>query len=415
MGPPNSAVRDRDILRRLAEQLAALSRHPREAEKIRLWRALNDLRPERPLLYVAQIPWDEFEQAVDELPPQCAVPDCRVIEAEMRRRLFTAGRLPCDIVVEDVWWAPKVIEGADCGVPQVLASRIGMAQAFRPVIRGEADIGKIRWPEVRHNAEETARRVDFAEGLFGDILPVRACGVRHLFYKGWDWIVRRTGVTEALTDMVERPEYIHALIGRLTEVTLARMDQLESAGLLDAPHPCPWLPPGPAGYTDELPQAEADPAHYRPSDLWGGASPQIFGAVSPEMHLEFGLRYENRVMSRCGLNYYGCCEPLHNKMEILAQVPRLRKVSISPWCDVAKAAANARQRYVFSHKPNPAVFAWDRFDLQAAEADLRNRLRESGSMPCEFVMKDISTVRGDVRRLIAWCEMAWRFVNDAKS
>jgi len=64
---------------------------------------------------------------------------------------------------------------------------------------------------------------------------------------------------------------------------------------------------------------------------------QIFGEVSPAMHEEFALKYETEVMARCGLNYYGCCEPLHNKMHILAKAPRLRKVSISPWCDVEKA------------------------------------------------------------------------------
>ena len=128
------------------------------------------------------------------------------------------------------------------------------------------------------------------------------------------------------------------------------------------------------------------------------------------MHEEFALQYEIEVMSRFGLNYYGCCEPLHNKMHLMAKVPRLRKISISPWCDVAKAAAQAQGRYVFSHKPNPACFAGDRFDLPRAEQEVRSRLKQSGGMPCEIIMKDISTVRGDVQRLIDWCQMAYRIV-----
>lgn len=75
---------------------------------------------------------------------------------------------------------------------------------------------------------------------------------------------------------------------------------------------------GAASYTDELPQPDFDPAHVRTIDPWGGATPQIFSDVSADMHDEFALRYEIEIMSRCGLNYYGCCEPLHNKMHILA-------------------------------------------------------------------------------------------------
>lgn len=408
--------RERGVLRRLAAEIAGLAQHPREAEKERLWRALNGLRPERPMLYIHHVPWGEFEDGLPELRCESAHPGCRAIETEMRRRLFAARRLPGDAMVDGTWRVPMAIEGlsADYGVPQVNEARIGIAQAFTPVIRDEKDIEKIRMPEVWHDADETARRLAFAENLFGDILPVRACGVREHFFKGWDHLVRRTGVQNALADMALRPGFIHALIGRMTDVALARMDQLEAAGLLDAPHPCPWLPPGPAGPCDELPRPDADPPRYRTLDQWGGASPQIFGEVSPGMHVEFGLRYENRVMARCGLNYYGCCEPLHHKMDILAEVPRLRKVSISPWCNVAKAATAARRIYVFSHKPSPAVFARERFDLVEAEADLRRRLRDSGPMPCQFTMKDISTVGGDIRRLISWAEMARRFVNEAR-
>jgi hypothetical protein len=131
-----------------------------------------------------------------------------------------------------------------------------------------------------------------------------------------------------------------------------------------------------------------------------------------EFYEEFALGYENEVMERCGLNYYGCCEPAHNKMHLMAKVPRLRKISISPWCNVEKAAAEAREKYVFSHKPSPAILAEDRFNVARAEQDLRDRLAKSGGMPCEFIMKDISTIRGDVERLIAWCEMAYRVVRE---
>ena len=85
---------------------------------------------------------------------------------------------------------------------------------------------------------------------------------------------------------------------------------------------------------------------------------------------------------------------------------------MSPWCKVDQAVENARQAYVFSHKPSPAILAEDRFDAARAEADIRDRLAKSAGMPCEFIMKDISTVRGDVDRVIAWCTMAYRILTE---
>jgi len=209
-----------------------------------------------------------------------------------------------------------------------------------------------------------------------------------------------------------RPDFIHAIMRRLTDSFLARMTQLEEQDLLDNPYPLARVGSGGAGYTDELPRAEANPDHLRTLDQWGGATPQIFSEVSPEMHEEFALNYEIEAMERCGLNYYGCCEPLHNKMHILARVPRLRKISISPWCDTTKAINNAARKYVFSHKPSPAVFAPDVFDVKQVEKDMGDRLDRSTDMPCEVIMKDISTVRGDVWRLIAWSKMAYRLVQE---
>jgi hypothetical protein len=65
--------------------------------------------------------------------------------------------------------------------------------------------------------------------------------------------------------------------------------------------------------------------------MWGFCEAQTMSEVSPAMHEEFVLRYQLPVLERFGLNCYGCCEPLHLKLQMLKRrVPRLRRVSISP-------------------------------------------------------------------------------------
>jgi hypothetical protein len=406
---------DRDVLRTLAAEVAEIAREPVQQERIRLWTALNDLAPERPMLWITEIPWGEFEDAVDDLRPVCRDARCRGIEQALRRRRFTARHLPCDEVERGVFDVPKIIRGAGYGLEtreQQIAQGASYVQSHRydAVLADLADVDRIRMPRVRFDAEATDREAAFVHEQIGDLLPVACPGIRQHFFPAWDQLVRWTGVDAALIDLVDRPDFLHAIMRRMTDAFLARMDQLAAGGLLDDTRPLARVGSGAAGWTSALPRPDADPARLRPLDQWGGATAQILGSVSPAMHEEFALRYEIEVMARCGLNYYGCCEPLDQKMGILAAVPRLRKVSISPWCDPARAAETATRRYVFSHKPSPAILAGDRFDAGLAEQDLRDRIARSHGMPCEVILKDISTVRGDVERLKAWCRMAHRVV-----
>jgi hypothetical protein len=61
-------------------------------------------------------------------------------------------------------------------------------------------------------------------------------------------------------------------------------------------------------------------------------------------------------MKRYGLNYYGCCEPLDRKIDILEKIPNLRKISMSPWVDLERATRNVGREYAVSWKPNPDIF-----------------------------------------------------------
>lgn len=406
---------ERQIVRDLAAAVAELAQLPIQQERYDAWVRNNGLRPNRPMVYMAEaeMPWGEIAAACPDVRCQCQDPDLQAIEGRLRRKLFIARHLETDHVVEGVWWVGKVITGLDFGLPveeqkvEQAGSEIA-SRHFEPVLREPEDVAKIQMPCVRYDEAATRANLARMQELLGDILTVKLAGRRTHTFNSWDTVVCWTGIEEGLTELILRPEFCHAIMRRLTDAVLSRMDQMEALGLLDAPNPQATVGSGAAGYTDELPSAGCDGEHYRYADLWGSATSQIFGEVSPSMHEEFALNYELETLRRCGLTYYGCCEPLHNKMQILGKIPNLRKVSISPWCDTAKALENATRKYVFSHKPNPAVFASDQFSLAAAEADVRHRLDHSGEMNCEIIAKDISTVRGDVQRLIDWTRMAMR-------
>jgi hypothetical protein len=407
------------VLRRLAGEVAEVAAEPIQQERIGGWKRVNALADHRPMLWINEIPWGEFEDSVEELRCVCADEPCRRIERSLRRRLFTARRLSTDEVVHGRFYVPKAITGLNFGI-DISERQLDQGTThirshyYDSVLADFDDLEKIRQGPIEHDEDETARRAERAEGLFGDLLPVEVHGLRKTFFNGWDQVVRWTGPTQALMDLAARPDFVHAIMRRTTDAYLDRLDQLEAKGLLDHPHPIARVGSGAAGYVDELPRPGHEAGPYTAMDQWGGATAQIFSEVSPAMHEEFALRYEIETMARCGLNYYGCCEPLHNKMHLLEQVPRLRKISISAWCDVTAAAEAAGRRYVFSHKPSPAALAENVYSDARAEADLRDRLDKSHrrGIPCEVIMKDISTVRADPQRLIDWTAMAARVVRE---
>jgi len=130
------------------------------------------------------------------------------------------------------------------------------------------------------------------------------------------------------------------------------------------------------------------------------------------MHQEFELEYANRWYSRFGLVYYGCCEPLHGKIDIIRNIPRVRKISMGPTVDVEKGAERIGPDFVFSRKPSPAFLARNTWHPDIVEQDLSDTLERCAGYGCpvEFILKDISTVRYQPQRLWEWADIAMRLV-----
>jgi len=401
---------DRRILRELARQVADIAARPVNWQRRELWTRLNDLRSVRPMVWAFEIPWHEMD--VDgELLLRCSHPLARGVEDGFRKRLYQWRYMPGDMVVEPVFEVFPVLRDTGFGiwedveVERTDATSDVVSRRFHIQISSEADIEKIKFPEISLDTDAWEQRFNLFRELFDGILPVRKCGVKWTSIAPWDYLVRLTGVEEVLMDMAARPAYVHRLMDHLTQAYMVRLEQWESLNIL-AYNNDVYLGGG-YQYTAELPPPDADPTRIRTTDMWGRTMSQIFSSVSPAMHEEFALQYECRWLNRFGLTYYGCCEPLDRKVDILrGNVPNLRKISMSPWVDLELAARNVGTDYVFSWKPNPAVFTDENWSAERARTELRNGLERLRGLHVEIIMKDISTVAYHPERLWEWTRIA---------
>ena len=214
-------------------------------------------------------------------------------------------------------------------------------------------------------------------------------------------------------DLVMRPEMVNAFVDRLVDAWMAELDQFSEMNLLSLDNNNTRVGSGGYGYVSELPGDNFDPNNIKPENMWGCSNAQIFSEVSPDMHWEFALEHDLRWLERWGLTYYGCCEPLHNKIDLLKRVPNLRKISVSPWCDTEKIIKEIGTDYVMSRKPSPAVFAVTNWDPDQAEKEIGDFLETTdGEGHVELIMKDISTVNHKPERLWEWETIASRLAEE---
>jgi hypothetical protein len=282
-----------------------------------------------------------------------------------------------------------------------------VSRHFKIQIRDFADLEKIKMPVVTHNALATELHYQAMCETYAGLMPVRRVGQTHIWFTPWDYLIRWWGIEEAMLDMVERPDLVHAGVERMVDAWLTELDQLEAQNLLALDCDNTRIGSGGYGYTRALPGAPFEPAHVRPSNMWGCSNAQIFSEVSPEMHWAFAIQHDLRWLRRWGLNYYGCCEPLDGKAELLKKIPNLRKVSVTPWCRNERAVEMLGPHWVMSRKPNPAILAEDAWHPERARAALVEFMEAtSGRCHVELIMKDISTVRYQPQRLWDWEKIA---------
>ena len=334
---------DIDILRRLAAQQAEIAALPVHQEKAEMWRRLNQLDSVRPMVWINEICWHEMN-VDDELTLQATDPWCRRLEDQFRKLIYQWQHLPADMIVDDFIACPLVIHSTGFGITEDVdiaktdESNSVVSRHFHRQIVCPEDIEKIKMPTVTYDEAATQANYQKMCDIFGDIIPVKMAGIKGRWFAPWDELVRWWGIEDALMDLVLRPQMVHDIMAHLVDAYLCELAQWEDLNLLSRNDNNTRIGSGGYGYTGELPGDHFMAESPRAMNLWGCATAQIFSEVSPDMHWEFAVQHEMRWLERWGLTYYGCCEPLDIKMGVLRRIPNLRKVSMSPWVDVARGA-----------------------------------------------------------------------------
>jgi hypothetical protein len=398
---------ERDHLRALGRRLAQIGNEPEQQTKADMWRRHNDLERVRPMVLV--FPEGSWCELLPEGTLRCTNEFWRHHEWNLVSRIYHAEQLQDDNVIEPVivcnlvWWTSGF--GVDASYTRPAEAR--GAYHFEPVIHTHADVEKIVIPEVMIDWEETQRRAARLHEVFDGILPVEVRGRTGGDIAPVDLYAKWRGIDQLFLDLTDNPAMVHDAVARITDGHIAIMCALEARGGLSLGIRNHYSGSGGTCYTRQLPQPDFDGTHVRLKDQWGFATTQIFSEVSPAMHEEFALRHEERYLALFGLNAYGCCEPLHHKLDaIFRHVPRLRRISISPWADVPKSAAALQNNYVFSWKPNPAVVAGETWEPELVRRGLRTFCEQTRDAIVEMILKDTHTCRHQPQRMSDWVRIA---------
>lgn len=410
--------KDRDRLRELTKQWTEIAHSDDIKIKKRQWKALRDLKPERPMILFETFAVAGFVTD-DEL--QCEDEFLRNAERSLIYGIKQYNELGDDIVLEKYFRVPWKLYQSDYGVPIVehhAENSLGYLSNFP--IHVPDDLHKLKERTFKVDREETLSMKHALEEIFGDILPVRVGNYDNFLtdtgfnpFTGNNFIgitmdvFKLMGNDNLMMWPYDYPEALHELMRFLTDDRIRFFNWMMDEGLLDFNTDNQFAGPSGYGYVSDLPNVDTD---RKPEfkDLWVWGESQETTMVSPPMFDEFYLKYIAEIANMFGMSYYGCCEAVDDRFDQISKaIPNLRTVSISGWNNFEKIAEQIRGDYVYCRKPTPAYISNDG-DWELMEKDLNityNATKKYGC-PVELVVRDVYDVGGDMKRLPEWVALA---------
>jgi hypothetical protein len=391
-------------LRNLAKKVAEIAAEPTQEKKRKLWYAHNQLEKNRPLVLV--FPEDSWDEIISEDQLEVKSTFWKQWEWYLRHLIYRSSNFIDDFVIEPNLYISKIINIGSWGVDAkyIKTENERGSWVYDPPLKNPDNIKKMKTPAIEVDEKTTGKIFDAVNEVFGDILDVHLyCPVPIANLLTEATMFR--GIEQVMTDVYDRPQWLHELMTILTNGVLEHAQFLEDGGHLTLNNRNHYTDTGGIGYTNQLPATDYDNTKVRLKDLWGLGVAQELSGVGPALHEEFAVDYQVKILEKFGLNCYGCCEPLTKKFDLIKnKIPRLRRVSVSPWCDFEIASNALEDKYIYSWKYNPFnVIAV--FEPEQIRADIQNILHVAKDCVLEIILKDTITIKNEPQRLNIWSKI----------
>lgn len=404
---------DAAILRELGKRVLEAAESPENRERVRLFYQHDTGPADRPIVLTETD--GGIQMVIPDYAPRCQEPWAQAYEHGLRNTLMHHEIIRDDYPIEpciNVGWQISI---SDYGVqprntcPEVELGQKGAYHVDKVIDDLERDFHQLRPRSYSVDRESSAAQKSLLEEVFDGILGVRMRGNPFWTMGLSQPAVFLIGLEELMVYMFDQPEALHRLMAFLRDDNIALMEWMARENLINLNNENDYVGSGSRGYTRALPVAHKEAgAPLETQDLWVLLESQETVGVGPKQYEEFIFPYENAIAQRFGRVYYGCCEPVHNRWEVLRNMANLKRVSVSPWCDEDFMGEALSDKIVYSRKPNPTLVSTEVFNEDLIRADLRKTLSVTSKNNCstEIVMKDVHTLKGEPDRLTRWVSLA---------
>ena len=230
-----------------------------------------------------------------------------------------------------------------------------------------------------------------------------------LTYTPYDFAANIRGMDTLMYDMIDQPQNVHRLMKTITDAVVADDQWREEVGAIN-------VAPSPDGrYNIIVPgrvncvYLEDDFSDRKPrlSDEWIYVSAQTSAGLGPEQYEEFVHRYNTQICQPRDHDtvYYHACECLDEKYQILATLPGLRRLHVSPWSSGRRAIEAVGDRIVLEVHCHPGKVLLSFTPAQMRE-ELEQRVAECEGGGLDLNLSDIHSLNDNPDTLRIWAELA---------
>ena len=141
---------------------------------------------------------------------------------------------------------------------------------------------------------------------------------------------------------------------------------------------------------------------------------QLFTAVSPEVTAEFEVPYISKLAEHFQMVYYGCCDRLDDRLDIIERFQMSKKFPAVPGATGKPSLRGCARTSLCPTNPLRLFLAGDTMDYDVIAADIRRTCNaaKANGVALEMILKDVSTVRYQPERLTNWADCVMKVALD---